>query len=647
MYPIAMRIHAFAGGLVLFLCAAPTMAQLKTLDRNFEPVIISGEVFPEFVGAAVTPDEELFLFAYRSGANLWEPIPFQFDEKNSAGKYFNPNIDEVAGLDDNDELVFMAKDAGDRNTFSWIDDLDSRGFVRYEIKLIDPLSGKTAWVYLYRSRTLSLSPNLADYIQYFKSTSADIARDKIVSQFYELTNGKNGFPEDLMIPVAAGGSGVDLLDRLKFRSRATLVVGVNIDEDDIQFQASRSDSVRFKEGRVRVIRELDATLHVDVPFPFPDQNLNFSTPPIFYYPYSANVSIAIPDLGDASVSSGRMSFDLNASAVGMKFVSANNPEPGFAIDGVANETTLNRTVDNVLPGGNWIYVNGNPGTAVHLFPLQPTVGGKRELYFKDNSANDNGDTGDKKSYGDVGINITDGITPPFTLSYQGYFLGKEYDSSIGSQIALNEQNPLQLEFAPQDFGSVPVELVAFNATVVEQNVYLEWLTATETNNFGFEVERRPRESEWITLGFVAGSGTTTSPSRYEFVDRNLQAGEYDYRLRQIDTDGAFEYSNIVTATIGLPETFMLAQNFPNPFNPITEIQYQLPASSAGERTVLKIYNVLGNEVKTLVNDEQPPGFYRVTWDGTGDDGQKLSSGIYVYRLQSGRLVATRKMALVQ
>lgn len=651
MYPKHFFRTGFGIGLVCLVLASSAFAQSKDLDRNFEPVVINGGVFPEFVGAAITAQaNELFLYAYRADSKSWEQIPFQFDEKNSAGKYFNPNVDEVAGLDDNDELAFMAKDAGDRGNGSWIDDDGSRSTVRYEIKLTDPLSGKTGWVYLYRSRTITFSPNLLDYIQYFESTTSSLGADKISSLFYELANAPNGFPQDLVIPTSAGGSGVDLLDRLKFRARATLVLSVNIDEDDIQFQAGRSDSVRFKDGRIRVIRELEATLRVDLPFPLSDRNVDFSTPPIFYYPYSANVFIAIPDgLGDASISSGRMSFDLNVSAVGMKFVSANNPEPGFTVDGLANETP-NKTVDNVLPSGNWVYVNGSQGTVVHRFPLATTVGGKRELYFKDSSANDSGDTGDKRSYGDAGINITDGISPPFTLSYQGYFLGKEQGSSVAAQIALNEQNPLQLDFAPQDFGSVPVELVTFNATVDEQSVQLEWLTATETNNFGFDVERRYSEdSDWERRTFVEGRGTTTEPSRYVFVDRNLQAGAYDYRLKQIDTDGAFEYSSVVSATVGLPTTFMLAQNFPNPFNPTTEIQYQLAAAenSGGTRTLLKIYNILGKEVRTLVDEEQAPGFYRISWDGRDDFGQRLASGIYIYRLQSGKFVATRKMALVQ
>ncbi|HEX9653894.1 MAG TPA: hypothetical protein VGA99_09290, partial [bacterium] len=150
MYPNQSRHRVIAGGVIVLFFVAPLLAQLKTLDRNLEPVIISGGVFPDFVGAAISPSaNELFLYAWRTEIKAWEQIPFQFDEKNSAGKYFNPNVDEVSGLDDNDELAFMAKDAGDRGLGTWLEDGTSRTFVRYEIKIVDPLDPqKTGWVYL-------------------------------------------------------------------------------------------------------------------------------------------------------------------------------------------------------------------------------------------------------------------------------------------------------------------------------------------------------------------------------------------------------------------------------------------------------------------------------------------------------------------
>lgn len=647
MYPKPFCYARFGSGFVCLLLASSAFAQLKTLDRNLEPVVISGNVFPEFVGAAVSAGaNELFLYAYRADSKLWEQIPFQFDEKNSADKYFNPNVDEIAGLDDNDELVFMAKDAGDRGLSSWIDDAESRGFVRYEIKITDPLDpNKAAWVYLYRSRTLSFSPNLTDYVQYFESTTSNIAEDSVATNFYSIRNSSHGFPNSLRIPTLAGGNGENLIDVLKFRAKTKISIfgGPTITENRINFVSG--DLINFKDGHIRIIREIKAHLDADV------SNLSFTTPPAYYYPYSFQLQIDIPSVSPASITEGRISVDHSVKAVGMKFASAKNSLlKGFTVDGLANEVGLIDSVDSLLPNGNWTYVNGPQGTLVHFFPLEK-VGKTRRLFYRDNSSQkESDDTGDNKSYGDVGIFFKDDIKPPFALRYKGYFLSSSYTSEIGNQLALYEQNTLQLDFAPQDFGSVPVELVAFNATVDDQNVLLEWLTATETNNFGFDVERRRFDrDDWQKLAFVAGNGTTTEPSRYEFVDRNLQSGTYDYRLKQIDTDGAFEYSNIITATVGLPATFMLAQNFPNPFNPVTEIQYQLPAADhrSDQRTVLKVYNILGKEVRTLVNEEQPLGFYRVSWDGTDNLGQRVSSGIYIYRLQTGSFTATRKMALVQ
>ncbi|MFQ5865574.1 MAG: FlgD immunoglobulin-like domain containing protein, partial [bacterium] len=179
-----------------------------------------------------------------------------------------------------------------------------------------------------------------------------------------------------------------------------------------------------------------------------------------------------------------------------------------------------------------------------------------------------------------------------------------------------------------------------------------WLTATETNNFGFDVERRIQgANEWTKIAFLAGRGTITIPVRYDYFDRNLQAGTYEYRLRQVDTDGSFEYHGVVIAVVGLPQTFALHQNFPNPFNPSTEIQYELPSrvgeSTGKMNTTLKIYNLLGQEVRTLLDEQQAPGYYRAIWNGRDNLGQRVTSGVYIYRLQAGDFVDVKKMVLVQ
>jgi hypothetical protein len=190
---------------------------------------------------------------------------------------------------------------------------------------------------------------------------------------------------------------------------------------------------------------------------------------------------------------------------------------------------------------------------------------------------------------------------------------------------------------------VPIELTSFTVTGNNNNMELKWSTATETNNQGFEIERATLNTSplqgWNKMGYVPGSGTTTEIRTYSFTDENLEAGKYSYRLKQIDFDGSFNYSNEIEVEIveNIPTVFSLEQNYPNPFNPSSTIRFDIPTSSYVE---LKVYDILGKEVATLVNEELESGSYETIFDGTG-----LSSGVYFYRIKAGDFVQTKKLLL--
>ncbi len=191
---------------------------------------------------------------------------------------------------------------------------------------------------------------------------------------------------------------------------------------------------------------------------------------------------------------------------------------------------------------------------------------------------------------------------------------------------------------------IPVELISFEGNVVDGDVRLRWGTATETNNLGFSIERRQtsnvkRDNNWNKIGFVQGYGTTTEPQTYSFKDESFLSGTYEYRLKQVDYDGSYEYSNIIEVEVGIPTEFSLEQNYPNPFNPSTIIKY---AMGSKQYASLKVYDILGNEVATLVNEEKEAGIYEVEFSATG-----IPSGIYFYRLTAGGFTAIKKMIILK
>ncbi|MFZ4622496.1 MAG: T9SS type A sorting domain-containing protein, partial [Bacteroidota bacterium] len=195
--------------------------------------------------------------------------------------------------------------------------------------------------------------------------------------------------------------------------------------------------------------------------------------------------------------------------------------------------------------------------------------------------------------------------------------------------------------------ALPVELVSFQASAQKEGIELQWKTATEVNNHGFEIERRAIDNgqlkidNWSKAGFVEGFGNSNSAHEYSFIDRITSAGKYSYRLKQIDRDGKIEYSQEVEVTLGgVPTVFALTQNYPNPFNPSTTIGFTLQVSGL---TTLKVYDAIGREVATLANENLEAGVnHQRTFDAS-----RLSSGIYFATLVSSNHTMMRKMVLIK
>jgi len=186
--------------------------------------------------------------------------------------------------------------------------------------------------------------------------------------------------------------------------------------------------------------------------------------------------------------------------------------------------------------------------------------------------------------------------------------------------------------------TVPVELTSFTASISEGNVILNWSTVTETNNLGFEIQRKS-EGDYRTIGFVDGHGTTTEIQNYSFTDMNLETDLYHYRLKQIDFDGTIEFSEEIEIEFFNPSKFELKQNYPNPFNPSTQISYNIANT---EFVNLSIFNSLGEKVAELVNESKPAGEYTVTFDAG-----VFPSGVYIARISAGNFNQTIKMSLVK
>ena len=238
-------------------------------------------------------------------------------------------------------------------------------------------------------------------------------------------------------------------------------------------------------------------------------------------------------------------------------------------------------------------------------------------------------------YIDSDTDIMGQTEPTYPVDIVG--IGSQYDSSPPYDGGYEILPRYYTDFTPST--PVPVELVSFSASAKDGAILLRWSTATEINNKGFQVERKSSTEEWSKIAFVDGNGTTTNPHIYSYSDNSVKSGSYSYRLKQVDFDGSYKYSDIAEVSFNAVTKYELAQNYPNPFNPSTTISFSIPEAS---NVSLKIYNTLGQQVQTLVSGFKEAGSYKIHFDA-----KNLTSGLYFYKIEAGTFSQVKKMMLLK
>jgi hypothetical protein len=305
------------------------------------------------------------------------------------------------------------------------------------------------------------------------------------------------------------------------------------------------------------------------------------------------------------------------------------------------------TVYSLLADFSWRPSGGNGWLRIHEFvPASNVINVKTYSPYIDQYET-NGDSQFSLNY-----NMTESIEEPFNLlatinnvvsgntasyTWTGLNGGSTYQWYVEVEDGSSTTTGPVWSFSTD--AGLPVELSSFTAQAMGTDILLKWRTETEVNNYGFDILRRAQNDEWVTIGFIDGNGSTNSPKEYSYIDQSPTRGkQFSYRLKQIDNDGQFEFSKIIEVSL-TANNFTLYQNYPNPFNPTTTIKYQIPESRF---VTLKIYNLLGEELLTLLSEEIPIGSYEVKFDGTS-----LPSGAYFYRLQAGDFLETKMMVLMK
>jgi sugar lactone lactonase YvrE len=315
----------------------------------------------------------------------------------------------------------------------------------------------------------------------------------------------------------------------------------------------------------------------------------------------------------------------------LRFDNAASKANGAAADGVIGEPDFTTSVFNKTRGGLGEPRGVATDAAGRLYVVDE--GNTRVMVYNNAAGLANGPNANNV-LGQTDFNSD--LSSPISASSLNYPLSIFIDNANNDIWLPDIYNHRVLRYS---VSNLPVELVSFTATVISGKVELSWSTATEKNNAGFAIEKNVN-NVWNQIGYVKGQGTSTERKNYSFTE-NATTGKYQYRLKQIDYDGKFEYSNVVEATVGLTvDDYKLGQNYPNPFNPNTTITFALKNT---EHATVTVHNMLGQTVETLFNGIATGNeVYSLTFDA-----KNLSSGIYFYTLRSVSMNEVRKMSLMK
>lgn len=490
------------------------------IDRPFEPIIIKGEALANLPNLDI---EHLYLFAYHSGTNAWELIPFQIDEVNpnveDSLKYFESE-DSLAGIfDDDDELVFMANDLGEKaDSLTWASETDT---IRYEICITDELNNTKGYVYLYYSSSLS------DAVPNPYGMGYNAASDHVISENYEVGFNETGQLSDVFIKSESGTS-QDLFDRVKIRAIGSLwILPIFLYEDYIEMGYAYA-----KVGPVRVIRNMFGYFNYEAL----EVNEAF-TQTSFFYPWNGSfklVEIPVEDAKQfgAEIDILRVSWDFSSNANGMNFYSEQN-RTATQIDGNGVDDVLDTSChsDQI----NWTMGTGDPGTILNAFYVPP-LGDDIRIYYHestDGSTGDNSelaiDTGDGFSYADNGFSLDNNIenyvtdSTTFNFIYYNYFLPPNFDPNDASHLCEQLKSPLSFETRLQTKYS-PASLIAQTDFTIPDRFVLDQNYPNpfnSTTTISFSLPHRSR----ITLKIFDPLGRLVNT----LVNSELPAGSFRYQ----------------------------------------------------------------------------------------------------------------------